>query len=166
MPIKIHINWEGPLSIEQVREREENESNTNIGLYQIYGKHPVYGSNVLLYIGLTIDSFYIRNYKKGEILFFQYIENLSFYVGSIKVEQAPGLESIADSEIIAWTESFLTYVHEPAGNSQNLQSIKEFGHEVIVYNWDDYGSLLPEVSTERWSDKYWVDNEIRYREIK
>jgi hypothetical protein len=39
----IHIEWEGPYSL--------NQLDTLKDLYQIYGHHSVYGSNVLLYIG-------------------------------------------------------------------------------------------------------------------
>jgi hypothetical protein len=45
----IHIEWEGPYSLSQLDTL--NDLRKDYGLYQIYGHHPIYGSNVLLYIG-------------------------------------------------------------------------------------------------------------------
>ena len=45
----IHIDWDGPYRIEEINEL--NDEKKDYGIYQIYGTHPVYGSNVLLYIG-------------------------------------------------------------------------------------------------------------------
>src|SRR5258708_19938364 len=47
----IHIEWEGPYSLNQLDTLKD--SRKDHGLYQIYGHHPVYGPNVLLYIGQT-----------------------------------------------------------------------------------------------------------------
>ncbi|WP_235849025.1 MULTISPECIES: hypothetical protein [Bacillaceae] len=45
----IQIEWEGPYHlIDLVSLTNEEYDN---GVYQIYGKHPTYGSDVLLYIG-------------------------------------------------------------------------------------------------------------------
>ncbi len=44
----IHILWEGPFSIRTALDRRlEND----YGLYQIYGTHPIFGQDALLYIG-------------------------------------------------------------------------------------------------------------------
>src|ERR1035441_2585568 len=48
----IHIEWEGPHSLNQLDSLKDVRKDR--GLYQIYGHHPVYGSNVLLYIGQTV----------------------------------------------------------------------------------------------------------------
>jgi hypothetical protein len=45
----IHIYWEGLFTLDQLTEIQDNTR--DYGVYQIYGGHPVYGSNVLLYIG-------------------------------------------------------------------------------------------------------------------
>ncbi|TQP76852.1 hypothetical protein FLL89_19800, partial [Vibrio cholerae] len=48
MTNQIHIQWDGPFSLEQIKLMN---TRTDYGLYQVYGTHTVYGSNVLLYIG-------------------------------------------------------------------------------------------------------------------
>jgi len=47
----IHIEWAGPYSLDQLDTLKDVRKDH--GLYQVYGHHPVYGSNVLLYIGQT-----------------------------------------------------------------------------------------------------------------
>jgi hypothetical protein len=47
----IHIEWDGPYSLDQLDSLKDLRKDH--GLYQIYGHHPIYGSNVLLYIGQT-----------------------------------------------------------------------------------------------------------------
>jgi len=52
----IRIKWEGPYSFKEVIEdRMFNSEAMDFGVYQLYGCHPVYGSNVLLYIGKAQD---------------------------------------------------------------------------------------------------------------
>ena len=47
----IHIEWEGPYSLNQLdTSKDLRKDHGRIR----YGHHPVYGSNVLLYIGQTI----------------------------------------------------------------------------------------------------------------
>lgn len=46
--VEIHVEWEGPFSIEETKQLHSLE---DYGLYQYYGEHPVYGSNALLYLG-------------------------------------------------------------------------------------------------------------------
>jgi hypothetical protein len=45
----IQIHWEGPYKLTELSTLMN--TTTDYGIYQIYGKHPVYGSDVLLYIG-------------------------------------------------------------------------------------------------------------------
>lgn len=63
--MSITIDWEGPFSYEKViREfKLDDNERCDLGLYQIYGPHPVYSnklrpkeSKVLLYIGKTTHS--------------------------------------------------------------------------------------------------------------
>lgn len=51
MPV-IHVHWNGPFSLEDVEQKDDN---FDYGVYQVYGSHPIYGSDVLLYIGKASD---------------------------------------------------------------------------------------------------------------
>ncbi len=55
---EIDIWWEGPFDQDEIIDNDIDKNfydNTadKIGLYQIYGTHPLYGNDVLLYIGRT-----------------------------------------------------------------------------------------------------------------
>ena len=55
---EIYVDWSGPYTYEDVVNYNENKIETkkfavkptDFGLYQIYGAHPIYGDNVLIYI--------------------------------------------------------------------------------------------------------------------
>lgn len=47
----VHVQWEGPLDRESAISRREWR--VDRGVYQVYGAHPVYGADSLLYIGKT-----------------------------------------------------------------------------------------------------------------
>ena len=57
----IRIEWEGPFSVDDVIAKLDNKD--DYGLYQIYGKHIIFGENSLLYIGMTDKTF--SNKLKG-----------------------------------------------------------------------------------------------------
>ena len=52
---EVRVEWEGPYPIKQVYGM--CALNDGPGLYQIYGRHVIYGSECLLYIGRTEDTF-------------------------------------------------------------------------------------------------------------
>ena len=50
---EIHLAWEGPFRLDNLSKLQDE--NKDYGVYQIYGRHLVYGSGVLLYIGKASD---------------------------------------------------------------------------------------------------------------
>lgn len=67
--------------------------------------------------------------------------------------------------IIDDVERILINSHYPAFNSKEIKGMMHHNpdNEFLVVNWGDYGRLLPEVSTLKFSDKYWNDD--KYREV-
>ncbi len=56
---EINIWWEGPFTQEEIIKNKINSKKydnraTDIGLYQVYSSHPLYGADVLVYIGMTV----------------------------------------------------------------------------------------------------------------
>lgn len=47
----INIDWQGPFTLEEALQLH---TEVDYGLYQYYGDHPIYGQNVLLYLGSAI----------------------------------------------------------------------------------------------------------------
>ena len=58
---EIRIEWEGPLKLREVIEKKSDAGKhpdwdgDDYGLYQIYGRHILYGTNTLLYVGLATE---------------------------------------------------------------------------------------------------------------
>lgn len=147
--IIIHIQWDGPHSLEQVSKF--NDATTHKGIYAIYGGHPVYGSDTLLYIGMTTEHFAARLPEHKWCRWNQDAGRLSFYIGRFI-----GCEGPTENwnRQIAWAEKLLIYAHQPALNSQKeLGDMEPELQHVHVLNWGRHRSLLPEVSGVRWTNR-------------
>lgn len=161
--MKIHIEWEGVFSLKDLKSGKLNDGK-KYGIYQIYGCHPVYGNDVLLYIGkadaqtfnkrLTQEWWWEQNSDA---------KNLKIYVGRLFAKEQPTNEIW--SNMISYAEKMLIFSHSPAMNSSNIFSISRNSNElkelenVQVFNYDEYRSLMPEVSGEMWIK----DFEFEYR---
>lgn len=144
--MKIHIDWKSGITLE---ESYELDSPTDYGIYQIYGSHPVYGHNVLLYIGkANYQTFGERLYQHEKWLINQDSTNIRVYTGRISSDDE--LDTTWEDKIDI-AESLLIYSHQPACNSSNIKTIpKNIPKEIHVFNWEDRGMLLPEVSAYRY----------------
>ena len=47
----VRVKWKGPLSLDDVKELDDEDD--DCGLYQIYGRHIIFGDDSLLYVGMT-----------------------------------------------------------------------------------------------------------------
>ncbi|MGL6176896.1 MAG: hypothetical protein ACRC1U_07870 [Vibrionaceae bacterium] len=151
MTNQIHILWDGPFSLEQIKLMKKKTN--NYGLYQVYGTHTVYGSNVLLYIGqTTYQTFGERILQPSVWNSVPDEKDLKVYVGRFG-----GNEPVTDEEWcaqISIAEQLIIFTHSPALNSANIKSVKDIPIETHVYNWGNRRNLLPEVSALRFlSDK-------------
>jgi len=153
--MEIHIFWEGPYSIAQLKTLD-NES-SDYGIYQVYGYHSLYGKDVLLYIGKANRQTFYKRLKQEDWDYYSDPDNIKIYIGRI------ASKSIEDKnwEIkIDSAEKLLIYAHNPALNIVNTNSINyDELKKVHVFNWKNFRDLFPEVSWKRWSDKYENINE-------
>jgi hypothetical protein len=149
----IHIDWDGPYSL----EGELNKINNNeidYGIYQIYGTHPIYGSDKLIYIGKAdFQTFGVR-IRQERWLWNSDPKTVKIYIGRLAGTPEISLEDW--SAEINKAERLLIYSHAPAYNSSNILTL---GHEeglldVHILNWGRYRDLLPEVSGARWTYKH------------
>ncbi len=179
---KIRIEWDGPYSLHDIGydEKEQNYKNEaiflndehkDIGIYQVYGCHPIYGNDVLLYIGKAAkQTFALRLSQEG----WEYNEdskNIKFYVGRLFSKIQPSSMSKWYS-MIDKAENMLIYAHEPARNSANILNItknksklKEFKN-LRILNYDNYRSLMPEVSGELWVKSFEYDDVFDAKQIE
>lgn len=156
---RIHIVWKGPFSVEQFVD--DNDQIAGVGLYQIYGLHPINGYS-LLYIGKTISSFKKRLLEE-KWHYSDNSSNIQYYLGSIAALSVN--EEL--SSLIDISEKLLILSHAPSYNSSNVKAVSDDIDDYQIYNWGSYNRLLPEISGDRYSSKYWIDEKndwaIRYQ---
>jgi len=150
----LHVEWDGPFSYDAVKRLKDEF--VDYGVYQVYGAHPVYGSDVLLYIGKADkQTFGVRLSQESWNFHNQDSTRVCVYVGRISGYNKTPRDSVWTKHITL-VERLLIYSHWPAGNSSGLNV--GFGKElygVHVLNWGKYRDLLPEVSGSRYSDQFY-----------
>lgn len=155
----INVYWEGPFTYQDIEDGLDSEKydikSEDIGLYQVYGYHPLYGNDVLLYIGRTKDSFKSRLKNRWIIEGGNDTENIKIYLGTILSYS----EVLTDYDIklnIEKAEVLLINTLKPAFNSSNIQSAdpKLLNENYILNNVNNYRSLYPVLSSEY----FWKEN--------
>ncbi|WP_078543530.1 hypothetical protein [Litchfieldia alkalitelluris] len=158
----IEIEWKGPYLLSEIAQIKDSE--IDYGLYQIYGRHPVYGSNVLLYIGKADRQTIGKRVSQEAWDDTNDSSSIKIYVGRLIGSNTP--EEIVWSEEIDLAERMLINVHKPAYNSKSIARLPDAElQNVHILNWGDHCSLLPEVSGFRWTSKLY-DVEYDYYRYK
>jgi len=142
----IYVLWKGPFNRSQAFEIKEE------GIYQIYGHHPVYGPNALLYIGSSSDfSKRIKVHCDDWLEWYSDFENSSFYFGKI-MNQDIEME-IEGLPLLEFAEGMLISIHVPAQNKKLYDSVfKTTRKGWRLMNFGNYKTLLPEISVDRWTE--------------
>lgn len=145
----INIVWKGPLSPDVVSKC------TRRGVYQYYGDHHVYGSDILLYIGQT-DELADRNQGRFDVLCDR---NIKIYFGRVLLPRVR-------KDMLKRVEKLLICASAPARNSHHvIEPLDEAENKsllnLLILNWGDYRSLLPEVSGYRFTNHLYDDPSIR-----
>ena len=144
--MKIHIDWIGGHTLEEVKKLTAGD---DYGLYQIYGTHPIYGSDVLLYIGKAEQqTLGVRIQQHEKWAYTSDANNIRVYTGHLGANT-----EVSDEEwtkLIDIAERLLIYTHKPAYNSSNINTMLKVPIEAHVFNWGNFRSLMPEVSAFRY----------------
>ena len=130
----IDIQWTGPYSVEEVVH--SNNTNKDYGLYQIYGTHPLFGPDTLLYIGRATET---GNKFGGRLRQHDWISyeprKVSIYLGYLgSTSPIPETKS-AQEEWGKWievAESILIYFCRPPRNSHGIKTCPT--EPVILFN--------------------------------
>ena len=148
----IHLQWDGPFTLEEVREMNADH---DYGVYQVYGSHPVYGSDVLLYIGKAGEQTFSVRLQQEFWHYNQDARNIRYYVGRLAGERTP--KDAEWGHQIELVETLLIHSHWPAANSRNIQTLGGQAAEMAdihVLNWGQRRTLLSEVSGLMLTDRY------------
>jgi hypothetical protein len=154
-PRTIHISWEGPVSLQAAQNL--NDWSRDFGVYQVYGAHPVYGPNVLLYIGRSEKRSFGERFREHQCWLDsnQDKNQLQIYVGRLHTYNSTPDNQEWERQIRE-AESLLIYAHGPTANSSGLNAtLGEDYFNLHILNWGQYKALLPEVSGARYSTKFW-----------
>jgi hypothetical protein len=147
----VDVNWDGPYRYNQIELL--NDRATDYGVYQIYGYHPLYGNNVLLYIGKAAQQTFATRILQETWYFNRDANNVEVYVGKLCGLVQPSNE-VWDLQIAA-VEKLLIYAHTPACNSQYINSVRvDDILDLHIFNWGNHKSLMAEVSGRRWTDHF------------
>ena len=154
----INIEWE-KVNFEEILLKDY-DTNIDYGLYQLYGHHPSYGENALLYIGQANDQTFAKRLRKRDE-FIECSARPSFILlGRIVSSKNEPVEWGINnwSKIINLAEIMLIKAHMPSMNKKDatgLLGMEYCSPHYLIINWGDYGRILPEISTLRLSYTYW-----------
>jgi len=84
----IHIEWDGPFKLDQLSEL--NNIDIDFGIYQIYGSHPIYGADVLLYIGKADRQTFCQRIAQEEWIYNCDSKSVKVYIGRLAGSKTPG----------------------------------------------------------------------------
>jgi len=158
----IYIDWDGPYSLEELEELEDPR--LDYGLYQIYGAHPLYGEEVLLYLGVTGGGRTFGSRIAEEQGYWEAEEDfepLAVYVGRLMGLVTPAEAAWEDEMEVA--HRLLVFAHAPVFNDRQVAAVPEDDlKNVQVINWGEYLDLAPEVSGRRFLYKFPDTPEFSY----
>lgn len=151
--IEIAIDWDGPHTIEYVIEEKNDAGESpkfwgnDYGLYQIYGRHILYGKDTLLYIGKVTEETFSQRFTSHQ----QWLkdeEEISIYLGRINspTEYSENNEN-EWKRAVNLTESILIYKYSPCYNAKSISNppclkpyskiiLKHSGMRFRLYEYD------------------------------
>jgi hypothetical protein len=140
MPYTIKISWDGPHKIAAVIEKMKNGGKSpdwngdDYGVYQIYGKHIIYGRNTLLYIGKATNQTFSTRIKQHKRWWLDKEENIEIYLGRIynRRRHSPKDKWNSWMKDVKTTEEILLYKYSPNYNSTNIESPPKTNPKKII----------------------------------
>ncbi|OEE32800.1 hypothetical protein ACODG7_15585 [Vibrio anguillarum] len=152
----IDVYWKGPISLSELKDVEQPESQM---LYQVYGHHPVYGSDSLLYIGKTEQIKGVMGRVPEHKWIDSQCDDCKIYYASCgefkdwqtweSSEEYPKYDSSKTGIGLKHIESLLIYAHHPSGNSQSIQSLgTNINKHFRIFNTGKRKALERELSTQ------------------
>lgn len=150
------VHWDGPLTLDDAKKKERQKS--GYVLYQLLGYHPLYGSNVLLYIGQTNAGIKTRLGQHDDWIKDEY-DKVTVRLGSIsefkgwpswKKQKRP--YSSPGNTAIDVIEKLMIYANQPAYNTANKNDAKD-SQGTRIFNTGHFGSLIPEISSRYFLGK-------------
>ena len=142
---RLRIEWEGPISVEGVKEKIGND---DFGLYQIYARHVVFGAGALVYIGKAQEQTFAARFRQHWEDWLRLQSDVSVHLGRLNVGDFPSNDDWQEWRLLLCDAEKLTVVwHAPPYNSHFINDYN--GRNLHIQNFGNRGSLLPEY-TSHW----------------
>lgn len=143
---QVRIQWKGPMSVEEVLGL--NDEDDDYGLYQIYGRHIIFGPGVLLYIGRAREQTFGARFRQHVKEWLSQEEGVSILVGRIPREDyADEPPDWPDwSRLLTDAEALEIFWHSPPYNSSNISEYR--GNPLHVINEGEFGNLSVECTSD------------------
>lgn len=113
----IEIEWKGPFSIEEITSLN---SDTDYGIYQIYGTHNILGTDVLLYVGQACEQTFGIRLPQRDYITWDFPE-YRIYTGKLGSAQTVTMQDW--NEQINFAEQILIDYCQPPYNSHLLNGL-------------------------------------------
>ena len=140
----INIKWEGPLTLDEAYEKN---GESDYGVYQCYGDHPVYGLDLLFYIGETMGTFgeRLENHDQD---FENWEQKIEIYLGRIDTDKKARPSAEERKSLIRRVEKLLILACWPALNCQGIKGSSNVDEvkDLLILNWGKFRSLPGAVS--------------------
>ena len=139
----VTIEWEGPFTIGEVLTMNDQHDDYSL-LYQIYGKHRIFGENSLLYIGRAQYTTLGARLKQHLTKWLDEEEGVWIRIGRIADEDYEDKPPDCPdwSELLTNVEALQIYLHSPPRNSTNINTYN--GPPLYVVNKGNRGDLVAE----------------------
>lgn len=159
----INVHWEGPMAWKEALKQGRKKGYV---LYQIYGSHPVHGSDILLFIGKTKQFSTVKLEEHVWWTLHEEYDRVEVRLGSVgqwfdwehwlkkrrsNVYPAPNRELMKKLSDI---ENLLILANQPLYNTQykNEQGVG-IENEIRIFNTGQMGRIMPEVSTDYFAPR-------------
>lgn len=145
----LRVQWIGPLTLEDVANLDDSEE--DVGVYQIYGGHVVFGTGSLLYVGRArAMSFAARFHSHYSWLRFE--SGVTVHVGRLHPDDYPqqAPEWPEWCQLVDEAEALTIHWHSPPYNSRHI--VRYGGRPLRLHNDGQRGRLLEEY-TDEWQPR-------------
>lgn len=85
----LRVQWTGPLSLREVAKLDD--SDCDVGVYQIYGRHVVFGPDSLLYVGRAHAIPFATLFRSHQS-WLQHADGIKVHVGRLHPDDYPQQE--------------------------------------------------------------------------
>ena len=150
----VEIFWQRKIVIESDEDDEyvvpqiADEISGKANYYCIYGQHPVYGGNVLLYIGETKRGKEGKRTIKARLR--EHFAGRFWDHTDLEISIGISEQKLTEAQICA-VESILIAAHKPALNRKHIDASTIDSRNILVHNYGYIRSLASECSGFYWS---------------